>query len=337
MFKKNNNSIENVLDICLERILVKGESEEQCLADYPQYSEELKALLNMSLQTRKAINSIEARPDFKAALKYRLISSMNTATAPKHSSFKLGLQWAPMALSLCIVLLLSGGGTVAAASNSMPSDALYNVKLASEQVQLFFTFDAAGKSNLYSEFVDERVNEIVAMASASNVEAMEKSSGIMQNQLALMYSLSPSGNFSAFVEPGAAIDNGILTVTLTETKWLATEDIDSPNKHITKTETTSPGRTEAVTVTKTVSAGGADAYPVTESVTTEQSLIGQFVVTPPSYITNLSNQELVDTLYNNIMTLYMATLNNSGQVLESLLEAIAILENSYNFAVGNAN
>jgi hypothetical protein len=338
MFKKNNNSIENALDVCLEKILTEGKSVEQCLADYPEYRDELKSLLDLSMQTHKAINSIEARPDFKAALRYRLTSSMNTSNAPKRSSFKFRLGWAPMALSLCIVMLLSGGGTVAAASNSMPSDSLYNVKLASEQVQLFFTFDAAGKAELYSEFVGKRVNEIVAMASASNVEAMEKSSFIMQNQLALMYSISPTDNLSAFVEQGAEAVAGVLTITSTETQWLAPEDTDTPNKHITKTESTSTREMGTITVTKTVTAAGADAYPVPESITQAQTSSDQFFVwNPPSYISNLSNQELVDTLYNNIMTLYNATLSNSGKVLESLLEAISILENSYNIAVGNIN
>ena len=330
MFKKKVNNLDRIFDICLDRILVGGESVEACLADYPEYRDELKSLLDISMKTQKAMSSIEARPDFKAELRYELNSRMNYANAPKRAAFKWQVRWAPVALSLCIVLLLSGGGTVAAAGNSMPSDPLYNVKLASEQVQLFFSFDSADKANLYSEFVAERVNEIVSMASANNVEAMNKSSKRMQSQLVMMNSLSTDNRLSGLVE------SGMETVTMTETIRIDSEGMTTPDKHITLTQTTDTIRTNAVTVTKTVTAGG-EAYPVTGGFTTAATGSAQFTGTPPVYVINTGNQLLVDTLYNNIMALYMATVNNSGKVLESLLEAIAILEDNYNIAIGNAN
>ncbi|MDD4923675.1 MAG: DUF5667 domain-containing protein [Dehalococcoidales bacterium] len=335
MFKKKANNLDRILDDCLDRILIGGESTEKCLADYPECRDELKSLLDISIKTQKAMSSIEACPDFKARLRYELNSKANYANAPKRASFRWQGQWAPVALSLCIVLLLSGGGTVAAANSSMPSDPLYNVKLASEQVQLFFTFDNAGKANLYSEFVAERVNEIVSMAYANNVEAMDKSSRIMQNQLAMIYTLSQDTSLSATV-PGAETLNGMSTVTMTETIRIDSEEMTTPDKHITLTQTTDTIRTSAVTVTKTVTAGG-EANTVAGSFTTDTTGSAQFIGTPPLYFINTGNQLLVDTLYNNIMALYMATANNSGEVLESLLQAIAILENSYNIATGNAN
>jgi len=337
MFNKKANNLDKILDNCLERILVNGESVEQCLKDYPDYQDELSALLAVSMKTHKAMKSIKARPDFKADLGYRLTAMMNSVNASNQvktsfrPSFKWQLQWAPAALSLCIVLLLSGGGTVAASSNSMPSDALYNVKLASENVQLFFTFDAAGKANLCSEFVAKRANEIVAMAYANNVEAMNKSSRIMQNQLAMIYDFSEASNLSAFVQEGEQTESGVMTVTVTQTQWI---DAADATKNITKTEATEASSDNVVTVTETFTASGG-ASPTIGIVTT--TVPGQFVRNPPVYVINDSNQELIDKLYNSIMNLYAAALNNSGEVLESLLVAITILENSYNIAVGNAN
>ncbi len=330
MFNKKVNNLDIILDDCLDRILIGGESEEECLADYPGYRDELKSLLDISLKTHQAMSSIEARPDFKARLRYELNSRMNYANAPKRATFRWRMQWAPVALSFCIVLLLSGGGTVAAAGDSMPSDPLYNVKLASEQVQLFFTFDSEDKANLYSEFVAERVNEIVSMASANNVEAMDKSSKRMQSQLVMMNSLLPENRLSGLVE------SDMETVTITETIWYNSEGIRTPDKQITLTQTIATAAADAVTVTKTVTAGD-ETYPVTGGSLTATTDSAQFTGTPPAYIINTGNQLVVDTLYNNIMALYMATANNSGKVLESLLEAIAILEDSYNIATGNAN
>jgi hypothetical protein len=345
MFKKKVNNLDRIFDICLDRILIGGESIDNCIADYPEYRDELKSLLDISLRTQKAMSSIEARPDFKTRLRYELTSKMKYDNAPKRHSFKCKLQWVPVALSFCIVLLLSGGGTVAAASNSMPADPLYNVKLASEKVQVFFTFDDAAKADLYSEFVAERVNEIVSMAYANNIEAMDRSSGIMQDQLAMIYNLSNSQDPGAVTTVKSEItDDATLgvfsTVTVFETFWINGEETRPTDKNVTSTElqTSDTNDTYAVTVTKTVTVGsGGIVTAASESTTTSATITEQYVYMPPAHITNAGNQELIDTLYNNLMTLYMATTNNSGEVLESLLEAIAILEESYNIAISNVN
>ena len=341
MFNKKVNNIDGILDICLNRILVDGESVEQCLADYPEYHDELKSLLDISIKTQKAMNTIAARPDFKARLRYELTSRMNYDNAPKSSSFKWRLRWAPVALSFCIVLLLSGGGTVAAASDSMPADPLYNVKLASEQVQLFFTFDAAGKADLYTEFVAVRVDEIVSMAYANDTEAMDRSSRIMQDQLAMINTLSNPGNTGVMTtEKGVNSEDGTLgvfsTVTVTETACIFGEDTRIPDKQVTTSQTSESTGMNAITVTKTVTVGsGGEVVTAGDDCTITVMYPSECEWTPPAYVINTDNQELIDTLYNEMMTLYAALANNSGDVLQSLLEAIAILEESYNMAIAN--
>ena len=348
MFKKKTNNIDIILNNCLDRILTGGESVEQCLADYPEYYDELKSLLDISISTRKAMISIDARPDFKARLQYELNSRMNYKNnAPKRFSFGWQLRWAPIALSFCIVLLLSGGGTVAAASNSMPSDPLYNVKLASEQVQVFFTFDNDAKAELYTEFVAVRVDEIVSMASTNDVTAIDRSSSVMQDQLSMIYTLSNT-KYSSILTTGMnsltedATLGAATTVTVLETVCIDAQGTRTPDKQVTITQTKTGGieNPNEVTVTRTITVGvgsiATAAIDVTSNTTTA-TVTGQPEKTPPVYIIDPDNQELIDTLYNNLMTLYAATANNSGEVLQSLLEAIAILEESYNIATGNVN
>jgi len=53
-----------MLDNCLERLLVKGETIEQCLQDFPEHSEELKPLLEMAMVARQA-TAVEPRPEFR--------------------------------------------------------------------------------------------------------------------------------------------------------------------------------------------------------------------------------------------------------------------------------
>jgi hypothetical protein len=167
-------------------MLVDGKSMEDCLKDHPDYRDELRPLLDVAVNTRRAVASIEARPEFKARLRYELNSAFNTSTAPRRSIFKWQAQWATAAVSFCLVLILSGGGVVAAASNSMPDDTLYGVKRATEQVQLFFTFSEQGKAELYAELVDKRVNEIINMAAENNAEAVKKTNSIMRDQLSML-------------------------------------------------------------------------------------------------------------------------------------------------------
>jgi hypothetical protein len=72
-----------------------------------------------------------------------------------------------------LVVLLAGGGTVAAAGNSMPDQPLYPVKLATEQAQLTLTPSALGKAELYAKLADKRVAEIVQMADKNEPERVQ--------------------------------------------------------------------------------------------------------------------------------------------------------------------
>ncbi len=330
MFKKKENNLDSILNDCLERMLIGGESMEECLAHYPEHYDELKALLTISMQTKKAVDSIEARPEFKASLRYKISSSVNTAEAPQRSSFKWQARWAPLAVSFCIVLLLSGGGVVAASTDSMPDDPLYNVKLASEQVQLFFTFSEQGKANLYSEFVDERVDEIVSMASQNNIEAIGKSSKRMESQLEMISLLSSptGGELTAF----AGTDTQS-TCIVTETTMVGEgpQNTSTGDNYIASA---TPDKSGGSIVTKTLTVN-ANGVTTTLTENTGTSATSQWGRTPPAYVTNSSNQAVIDSLYNSLMDLYQAAENASGEVLQSLLEAISILEHSYNIATGN--
>ena len=313
MFKnkknKKNNNLDNILDECLERILVNGESVEDCLADYPEYYEELKSLLAVSTNTKKAMTSIKARPEFKAKLGYEINSAFNESSAPKRSLFKWHSQWAHMAVSFCIILLISGGGLVAASGDSMPDNPLYSVKLATEKAQLFFTFSNEGKSELYAEFVNERVNEIITMASENNAEALGKSSKIMENQLAMISNISSTG--SNFTE-GIHSDGG--------TKAVITSTIVSGNSdtHVAHTVI----NTTATSTTTNTNPTGEEILCITSTFST----------------TNMDSplvQMLINSYNSNLEALYIAMEGTSGDVLQALMEAIAILENGYNTAVDN--
>ena len=169
---KRSNEFDDILNECLERLLTKGETLEQCLQSYPGQADELKPLLETALATKRAA-AIEPRPEFRTRARYQFQSALQ-AMEPKRRPFFLGWQprWAA-AVAIALVLLLAGGGTVATAASSMPDELLYPVKIASEQVQLALTPSSLGKAELYTSLADKRVAEIIYVANKGDANQVE--------------------------------------------------------------------------------------------------------------------------------------------------------------------
>ena len=74
----NEKEFDNILDECLERLLVKGETIEQCLQDYPQYAGEIEPLLQTAMATKKAL-AIQPGVEFKARARYQFQSVLKEA------------------------------------------------------------------------------------------------------------------------------------------------------------------------------------------------------------------------------------------------------------------
>jgi len=167
----DDRAFENILDDCLER-LVKGETPEQCLERYPGEATRLEPLLRTAQVAKEAL-VIHPRFEFKARARYEFQSALREKLAPKKASrLRLMPRWAT-ALLVISVLLLAGGGTAIAASDSMPDSPLYPVKLATEQVQLTLTPSDVGKARLCAELADKRVAEIIYLVSKGDVQKLE--------------------------------------------------------------------------------------------------------------------------------------------------------------------
>jgi len=170
---KKSRKFNNILDECLERLLVNDETVEQCLRSYPEQADELEPLLQTALATKK-VSAIQPRPEFRAEARYQFRSALQ-AVEPKRRLPFFGWQpqWATV-VAVVLVLLLAGGSTVAAAGNSMPDNPLYPVKLATEQARLTLTPSSLGKAELYAKLADKRVAEIVHMANKGKPEQVER-------------------------------------------------------------------------------------------------------------------------------------------------------------------
>ncbi len=185
---RKSKKFDNILDECLERLLVKGETIEQCLASYPEQATELEPLLQAALAAKKVL-AIQPRPEFRARARYQFRSALREVKTKRGPRF-FGWQprWAT-AVAIVLILLLAGGGTVAAAGNSMPDGALYPVKLATEQVRLKLTPSELGKAQLYANFADKRVLEIARMAKKGKPELVERTAQRLDTHLVMIVRL----------------------------------------------------------------------------------------------------------------------------------------------------
>jgi hypothetical protein len=184
-----NKEFENILDDCLERLVVRGETVEDCLNAYPQQADDLKPLLQTALLTKNA-TVIEPRPEFKASARYQFRIALQETTTNKNRFLSTWrFRWAT-ALTAILVMLMASGGLVIAAGTSMPDSPLYSVKLAVEQMQINLTFSDLGKANLYARFANRRVSEIMHMAQKGDASQVVAGTNLLGNQLAIIVNLT---------------------------------------------------------------------------------------------------------------------------------------------------
>lgn len=186
---RKNREFDDILNECLERLLVGGETVEECLASYPEQADDLKPLLQTALATKKAL-AIEPRPEFIARARYQFVTALGeTASRKGRRFFAWRLRWAT-AVATVLILLLAGGGVVVAANNSMPDGPLYQVKLATEQVQLRLTPSALSRTKLHARLADKRVAEIIYMAQKGDARLVALVTQRLDNHLVMIASLA---------------------------------------------------------------------------------------------------------------------------------------------------
>ena len=212
-----DKEFKDILDECLQRMLADGQSLEDCLAAYPQQADELKPLLLTAFSAKHASDSLEPHPEFKARARYQLQSELShMATRKKGNPFFVWrLRWATV-LTAALVMFLTSGGLVAASSNSMPGSPLYPLKLAVEQLQINLTFSDIGKTKLYSQFVDRRVEEIIQMAEAGNANLAEAATLRLSDQLAMIGNLASEYKWEAALSS----EDRETTATVTDKQFL---------------------------------------------------------------------------------------------------------------------
>ncbi len=183
---KRSKRFEDVFEECLELVLTRGETIESCLSRYPEHAGELRPLLETALVTKRA-TAVEPSVEFRERARAHFYRALEEQAAPrKRVGFAWGWssqpRWAA-AVGVVVAVILMSGGTVAAASRSMPGQPLYAVKEATEQVRVALTPSAMGKAEFYAQLADRRVAEIVYLADRNDPRLVQQVTEQLDNCL----------------------------------------------------------------------------------------------------------------------------------------------------------
>jgi len=165
---------EDILANCIDEILAGKSTIEDCLARYPHLSDELRPLLKLALGIQP--EEVTPSPEFKQRARKRLLEAMQPSVAPTEPRRLDIFGWLkPLARRTAVAivvaaLLVGGGATAYAAQESMPGDALYPLKLGTEQARLVLSRSDTSKAELYLTFANRRVEEMATLAERGRPE-----------------------------------------------------------------------------------------------------------------------------------------------------------------------
>ena len=197
--------IKDTLDLCLDRIL-KGESIEQCIADYPDQAEELAPILASAVRLYP-LQGVRPSESGKAKARSRMEQALVERRAKKYKA-PLAQQWLvmfarPVGLALLAIALLTtgAGATVAAASDSLPDGTLYPIKRTTESVRLALTFGDVEKARLHASYANRRAREMAVMASKQNFNDMDSLQNNLEQHLISVQKIVSNGPQDAAAAP----------------------------------------------------------------------------------------------------------------------------------------
>ncbi len=153
----------DILETILENIFEQGTDVEASLAEFPEYADELRPLLQAALASQEIAPA--AVPDDvlrrgRARLLQQAAQMRDAASAPRASLFDF--RFASVALGLVLIFLISGAGLISVSASSLPGDSLYPVKLGWESAHFWFA-DEAKTASLKVKYEEERREEVQAL------------------------------------------------------------------------------------------------------------------------------------------------------------------------------
>jgi hypothetical protein len=134
---------------------------------------EVRLLLETAGRVRELLPTRGPSPEFIAATETRLLRRIKASVpqSARRESRMAGqarsswLRSAAFATAITLVVVFASGLSVTSASaKALPGDVLYPVKQGLEEISLMMSQSPAGDVDLLADFVDERLEEVIALA-----------------------------------------------------------------------------------------------------------------------------------------------------------------------------
>jgi hypothetical protein len=201
-----NERFEAALDECLQALRDGTVDVESCLRRFPEHAAELRPLLLLSASLIETFGAEEPSPEFSATARerflvasgQRLADAFDVDPTPSffaaarvrflmaaHNAFAgkrdgapaqrrlplVGNPYRAMAGAAAAFVLMLGvsGYTVAEASDALPGDRLYGVKLQTERVRLALAFGEGAERDVRLDIASERVEEIEKLTAKGRI------------------------------------------------------------------------------------------------------------------------------------------------------------------------
>ena len=164
----------DALEVCLNAIET-GVDLDSALQLYPQLADELRPVLEASIQARSlAAPSVPQAAVQRGRARVLGHAAEMRRSAPRRRQRRSMFAFPRLATSLAIALifLLSGTGLVSASNGALPGDRLYTVKRSWEDLRLLLEFSPEGHEGLESEFEQERLDEISELLTEGRKETI---------------------------------------------------------------------------------------------------------------------------------------------------------------------
>jgi len=168
--------VEEILIQCIDDIKAGRAGLEDCLDRYPDVRHKLEPLLRVALSIKEPAD-ICPSDEFKVRARVNLMEHIHASqsgkravrstsqAAVKHGWYTGWARAVAVVVAAILIVSAAGTGTAYASQSSLPGDALYSVKLGTEQLQRVVTFDDAAEVELELKFASTRLDELEEIVS----------------------------------------------------------------------------------------------------------------------------------------------------------------------------
>ncbi|MBP7688267.1 MAG: hypothetical protein KA765_10180 [Thermoflexales bacterium] len=197
--------VTEILDLCVTDIRAGRTTLAACLARYPQYAEELSAMLSVATQL-PALPAASLSAEKRQAIQAQLLKqaaqrpSVPVPTRRAAPAKPVWRRWLPALAAVVVILSLAGWGVTSASAASLPGDLLYPIKRLSEQMAVALT-PAMDLPNLHTAMAQRRLTEYTDLAARGELQP-----ALLVEAVAELDTVLRQAEISGTVPPQAAVE-----------------------------------------------------------------------------------------------------------------------------------